>query len=77
MRDLAAFRYVTEQEDGTISLQPAPKLTPSLISQTVDIACNFFFLALAIITEHCPDQATANQMESCWVQYKQLTAERG
>jgi hypothetical protein len=73
----ALFRYVTEEVDGTIkSLQPAPKLTPEMISDTVDIACNFFFLAWAIVIEYFPDQATANQVGICWEEYKRLAVER-
>jgi hypothetical protein len=47
-----------------------------MISDTVDIACNFFFLAWAIVIEYFPDQATANQVGVCWEEYKRLAVER-
>jgi hypothetical protein len=69
----ALFRYVTEESDGMIkSLQPAPKLAPELIAETVDIDCNFFFLAMAIVLEQFADKHLENQVERCWVEYKRL-----
>jgi len=71
------FRYVTEA-DGTIeSLQPAPKLSPDMISDTVDIACNFFFLCSAVAIEHFPDQTASAALEDCWQKYKVLAEKRG
>ena len=47
------FDTSLRKSDGTIEYgyEPAPKLTPELIADTVDIACNFFFLALAIVSQ--------------------------
>jgi hypothetical protein len=73
----ALFRYVTEEPDGTVkSLQPAPKLTPELIAETVDIACNFFFFTLAIATEQFPDPRVQEETVTLWEEYKALAADR-
>jgi hypothetical protein len=73
----ALFRYVSEESDGTIkSLQPAAKLTPELIADTVDIACNFFFLALVIASEQFVDKSLEEQAGRCWRVYKSLAEAR-
>jgi hypothetical protein len=70
------LRYVTES-DGTIeSLQPAAKLTPAMISETIDIACNFLFLCGAVILEQFPDAHASKELDGCWQQYKVLTKTR-
>lgn len=73
----ALFRYVTEELDGTIkSLQPAAKVTPELIAETMDVACNFFFLAMAILSEQFADKDLERQAGGRWVEYKRLAEAR-
>jgi hypothetical protein len=71
------FRYVTESDGSIESLQPAPKLSPEMISETIDIACNFLFLCGAVATEQFPDQAMMRELGVCWDQYKLLAQSRG
>jgi len=69
------FRYVTEK-DGIEGLQPAPKISPEMICETIDIGCNFLFLCGAVATEHFPDEAASKEMHACWEEYKVLTQNR-
>jgi hypothetical protein len=70
------FRYVTESHGTIESLQPAPKLSPEMICETIDIACNFLFLCGAVATEHFPDQPMMQELGACCDQYKLLAQGR-
>ena len=70
------LRYVTESEGAIESLQPLAKLTPAMISETIDIACNFLFLCGAVLLEQFSDAAASKELEGCWQQYKALAKSR-
>ena len=70
------FRYVTEVDGVIEALQPVPKLSPQLICETIDVACNFLFLCGAVATEYFPDQQVMQELGACWDQYKHLAQNR-
>ena len=47
-----------------------------MISETVDIACNFLFLCGAVATEYFPDKTMADELGNCWSQHKLLAEAR-
>lgn len=66
-------RYLGKEADGTVFLQPVPKLSPHAINETLDCAFTFFFVALSRHNDVAPDKVLETTVGDLWQLFLGMT----